>query len=117
MKRLFGTDGVRGVAGEPPLDPASVRRDGGAQEHEVELVAEQGVEDERAIDLWGQDSGKIVLIEAAQQAIARDSGGMDDAVDPAETRERRGVHLAHGVRVRDIGPAYEDLATLALDLP
>ncbi len=25
MKRLFGTDGIRGVAGEPPLDPATVR--------------------------------------------------------------------------------------------
>jgi phosphoglucosamine mutase len=30
MKRLFGTDGIRGVAGEPPLDPASVRRFGAA---------------------------------------------------------------------------------------
>jgi len=25
MKRLFGTDGIRGVAGDPPLDPATVR--------------------------------------------------------------------------------------------
>ena len=23
-KRLFGTDGIRGVAGEPPLDPKTV---------------------------------------------------------------------------------------------
>jgi phosphoglucosamine mutase len=30
MKRLFGTDGVRGVAGEAPLDAASVRRFGAA---------------------------------------------------------------------------------------
>ena len=30
MKRLFGTDGVRGVAGEPPLDAATVRRMGAA---------------------------------------------------------------------------------------
>jgi len=30
MKRLFGTDGVRGVAGEPPLDALSVRRFGAA---------------------------------------------------------------------------------------
>jgi len=28
MKRLFGTDGIRGVAGTPPLDPASVRKFG-----------------------------------------------------------------------------------------
>jgi phosphoglucosamine mutase len=30
MARLFGTDGVRGKAGEYPLDPATVRRIGGA---------------------------------------------------------------------------------------
>jgi phosphoglucosamine mutase len=30
MGRLFGTDGVRGKAGEPPLDPATVRRLGAA---------------------------------------------------------------------------------------
>ena len=30
MKRLFGTDGIRAVAGEPPLDPATVRRFGAA---------------------------------------------------------------------------------------
>jgi phosphoglucosamine mutase len=29
-KRLFGTDGIRGVAGESPLDPAGVRRFGAA---------------------------------------------------------------------------------------
>jgi len=28
MKRLFGTDGIRGVAGEPPLDPATIRKFG-----------------------------------------------------------------------------------------
>ena len=30
MKRLFGTDGIRAVAGEPPLDPPTVRRFGAA---------------------------------------------------------------------------------------
>ena len=28
--RLFGTDGVRGTAGKPPLDPPTVRRLGAA---------------------------------------------------------------------------------------
>jgi len=28
MKRLFGTDGIRGIAGTPPLDPRSVRKFG-----------------------------------------------------------------------------------------
>jgi phosphoglucosamine mutase len=30
LPRLFGTDGVRGVAGQPPLDPRTVRRIGAA---------------------------------------------------------------------------------------
>ena len=30
MARLFGTDGVSGKAGEHPLDPATIRRLGGA---------------------------------------------------------------------------------------
>jgi phosphoglucosamine mutase len=30
MRRLFGTDGIRGTAGEPPLDPATVSRVGAA---------------------------------------------------------------------------------------
>ena len=30
MQKLFGTDGVRGRAGEPPLDPATIRRLGAA---------------------------------------------------------------------------------------
>lgn len=30
MKKLFGTDGIRAVAGEPPLDPRTVRRFGAA---------------------------------------------------------------------------------------
>jgi len=30
MKRLFGTDGIRAVAGSPPLDPETVRRFGKA---------------------------------------------------------------------------------------
>ena len=30
MKRLFGTDGIRAIAGEPPLDPPTVRKFGAA---------------------------------------------------------------------------------------
>lgn len=33
MKRLFGTDGIRGEAGAPPLDPVTVRRFGAALGH------------------------------------------------------------------------------------
>jgi phosphoglucosamine mutase len=30
MRRLFGTDGIRGTAGEPPLDAETVSRVGAA---------------------------------------------------------------------------------------
>ena len=36
MKRLFGTDGIRAVAGTPPLDPESVRKFGLALAHVLE---------------------------------------------------------------------------------
>jgi phosphoglucosamine mutase len=39
MKRLFGTDGIRGVAGEPPLDDPGVRRFGAAL---AEVLARAG---------------------------------------------------------------------------
>src|SRR6185312_13094650 len=35
MKRLFGTDGIRGVAGEPPLDAATVYAVGLALAHHL----------------------------------------------------------------------------------
>ena len=35
-KRLFGTDGIRGVAGEPPLDPATIAALGIALGHDLQ---------------------------------------------------------------------------------
>ena len=45
MARLFGTDGVRGKAGEHPLDPATIRRLGGAL---VRALRHDGAEPSRA---------------------------------------------------------------------
>jgi phosphoglucosamine mutase len=35
MKRLFGTDGIRGIAGQPPLDPATIHAIGLAIAHHL----------------------------------------------------------------------------------
>ena len=35
MKKLFGTDGIRGVAGQPPLDPATIHAIGLAIAHHL----------------------------------------------------------------------------------
>ena len=46
-KRLFGTDGIRGVAGEPPLDPQTVTALGialGADLHKQGLAGETGAD-------------------------------------------------------------------------
>jgi phosphoglucosamine mutase len=42
MKRLFGTDGIRTVAGEPPLDPPGVRRFGVALAEFLRAAGEPG---------------------------------------------------------------------------
>ena len=39
MKKLFGTDGIRAVAGQPPLDPATVYAIGLALAHTLKAVA------------------------------------------------------------------------------
>ena len=35
MKRLFGTDGIRGVAGQPPLEPFTIHAIGLAIAHHL----------------------------------------------------------------------------------
>ena len=35
MRKLFGTDGIRGVAGQPPLDPKTIYAVGMALAHQV----------------------------------------------------------------------------------
>lgn len=43
VRRLFGTDGIRGIAGEPPLDPRSVYATGLALGHSLRDKAEPAV--------------------------------------------------------------------------
>lgn len=97
MKRLFGTDGIRAVAGEPPLDPPSVRRfgaalavvlaDGGANGNRVVLGR-----DTRESGIWLRDAVAAGLASRGVQAVdagvistpglayALDQGGFDAGV-------------------------------------
>ena len=75
MSRLFGTDGVRGKAGEYPLDPATVRRLGGA------LARAQRHGDEPVRFLVGRDtreSGSWIERELAS-GVASQGGALTSA--------------------------------------
>ncbi len=55
-RKLFGTDGIRGIAGEPPLDPVTVFAAGLAIGHSVHKTASKGKvilgRDTRESSLW-----------------------------------------------------------------
>jgi phosphoglucosamine mutase len=70
MKTLFGTDGIRAVAGQYPLDSATVRALGRAL---VELLDEEGLEPRILIGRDTRESGP--LIERALAAGISSGGG------------------------------------------
>jgi phosphoglucosamine mutase len=74
MKRLFGTDGIRGVAGEFPLDPATVDRIGRA------LAASLRTDESRPPRLLiGRDTRESgPAIEEALARSIREAGGRAD---------------------------------------
>ncbi|MFQ5878404.1 MAG: phosphoglucosamine mutase [Acidobacteriota bacterium] len=71
MKRLFGTDGIRGVAGEFPLDPATVERVGAALS--TTLAAAGGGSPRIVIGRDTRESGPAIE-EALVRGIARVGG-------------------------------------------
>jgi phosphoglucosamine mutase len=78
MKRMFGTDGIRAVAGEPPLDPATVRRFGAAL---GELLTEAGQDAPRV--LLGRDtreSGPWLRDAVADGLVSRNARAVDAGV-------------------------------------
>ncbi|HEY0263161.1 MAG TPA: phosphoglucosamine mutase [Granulicella sp.] len=70
MKKLFGTDGIRAVAGEYPLDPATVYAVGLALAHR--LAAETGAQPRI---LLGQDTRESSESIAAQLTAGLTTGG------------------------------------------
>jgi phosphoglucosamine mutase len=78
MKRLFGTDGIRGVAGEAPLDPASVRRFGAAL---GEVLAERLTRGARVV--LGRDtreSGEWLRDAVVSGLASRGGAGVDAGI-------------------------------------
>ena len=67
-KRLFGTDGIRGVAGQPPLDPKTVHAVGLALGKDLR---ERGHEGEALIGMDTRESGPWIAAELAAGLAAR----------------------------------------------
>ena len=79
MKRLFGTDGIRAVAGEPPLDPPTVRKFGAAL---AEVLHRRGAGGDGCRVVIGRDtresghwlSDAVVAGLASRDVVATDAG-------------------------------------------
>ncbi len=77
MKRLFGTDGIRAVAGEPPLDPATVRRFGVAL---GQVLLDGGKPGRVALGRDTRESGRWLTDAVAIGLAARAIDGVDAGV-------------------------------------
>jgi phosphoglucosamine mutase len=73
MKKLFGTDGIRGVAGQPPLDPATIYTVGLALAHHLTTSEEDASHRPRI--LIGQDTRESSDWIAAALTAGLVSGG------------------------------------------
>ena len=69
MKKLFGTDGIRGIAGQPPLDPTTVYAIGVALAHSLKAAAPVPKV------LLGQDTRESSDWIAATLTAGLDAGG------------------------------------------
>ncbi len=91
VRRLFGTDGIRGVAGAWPLDPPTVARIGGA------VVRSRGL-DRPARLLIGRDtreSGEWIERELARGAVSQGAAVLSAGVIPTPG-------VAYLARTRDV---------------
>jgi phosphoglucosamine mutase len=69
MKKLFGTDGIRAVAGQPPLDPATIRAIGLAIAHHP-APAEQGSSPRVLIGMDTRESSEQIAATLTAGLIA-----------------------------------------------
>ncbi|HKQ61319.1 MAG TPA: phosphoglucosamine mutase [Candidatus Polarisedimenticolaceae bacterium] len=77
MKRLFGTDGIRGQAGEPPLDPGGVRRFGAAL---GEVLREERAQPRAVLGRDTRESGPWLRDAVASGLASRGADVVDAGV-------------------------------------
>jgi len=73
MKKLFGTDGIRGVAGQPPLDPRTIHAVGLALAHHLKPAASGSGQSPRV--LIGMDTRESSEAIAATLTAGLTAGG------------------------------------------
>lgn len=107
MKRLFGTDGVRGVAGEFPLDPPTVTRIGQAL---IDVLAAGGGTPRVVIGRDTRESGPAIedaLVRGIESRGGRaDRGGV--LTTPAVACVTRGMGYGAGIVVSASHNPYRD---------
>ena len=109
MKRLFGTDGIRAVAGEAPLDPPTVRRFGAALAEVLESAGGDGEtrvvlgRDTRESGPWLRDA--LVAGLSSRGAAVVDAGVI---TTPGLARVIRQEGFAGGVMISASHNPFED---------
>ena len=99
MRRLFGTDGIRGTAGEPPLDPATVSRVGAAL---VASLAAEGASHPRLVvggDTRESTAGIVAALAGGVAAAGGQVTGAGVVPTPAVAHLVRALAAEAGVVV------------------
>jgi phosphoglucosamine mutase len=99
MRRLFGTDGIRGTAGEPPLDGATVSRVGAAL---VSCLVEEGAARPRLVvggDTRESTAGIVAALAGGIAAAGGQVTGAGVVPTPAVAHLVRALSAAAGVVV------------------
>ena len=112
-KQLFGTDGIRGVAGEPPLDPATIYACGLALGRDLARVPASGNNREKPEVLIGMDtreSGPGIAAYLAAGLVAAEARvrfvGL--VTTPGVAWLTRSVPFAAGVMISASHNLYQD---------
>jgi phosphoglucosamine mutase len=108
MKRLFGTDGIRAIAGTPPLDPRSVRKFGLAL---ADVLASEIGRPPRVV--CGRDTRESGpwLRDAVADGLAAAGGSVTDAgviTTPGLAYATRAGHFDAGVMISASHNPFED---------
>ncbi|MBP7146704.1 MAG: phosphoglucosamine mutase [Acidobacteria bacterium] len=117
MRTRFGTDGMRGIAGHPPLDPGTLYRLGRAL---VAYLAESGAGAGAARICLGRDTREsCAWIEAALARGIRDGGGVPVAAGvlptPGLALVTRELGFAAGLMISASHNPYQDNGVKVFD--